>query len=242
MAVATKRRSVRTGLRKRGIDGQFIPKGSKQCRDCEEVLPVSEFNVKTRWPDGSARHFQSYCKPCQRARLRVYLGVQRRGTPYREKKPTMTREEYNERRRERQRQRMEDPEYRARLAERTAKRMEDPEYRKRRTRQVRKASRNYKRRKATNEPWSQDLKPSERVSPVPFAHYVRTEFASVEVAADAMKLDLGQLKGMIDPKRSRLSLVVVDRALVACGRTYALNVLYPVGRHRTTKWKKGNGK
>lgn len=44
----------------------------KRCNGCHRTLPLSEFPVKKRWPDGSVRYLKSRCATCtQRDRERT---------------------------------------------------------------------------------------------------------------------------------------------------------------------------
>lgn len=78
----------------------------KRCANCERTKPVEQFDVRRRNPDGTARTWHSYCKPCKRAADRYASGMRRRGRPYLRKIPGMTPEEkaatardrYNQRR------------------------------------------------------------------------------------------------------------------------------------------------
>jgi hypothetical protein len=233
-APSPQRRSVRTGRTYRGIDGQPVPKGFRQCVDCEQIKPESDFHIKTKWPDGSPRYFHSYCKPCHLARNRVSQGVKDRGRPYRERPPRLPVEEARERKRERERARMENPEYRKRKYDAVQRWQKKNPGKARRIKQ--KGNREYRRR--LKEPWTPALQPSENLSPAPFVRYVRSAFPNLEVAAEVMHMDYSHLRHICEPNRSRVSLIVVDRALVAAGRPDVLNTLYPVGRHHATKQKK----
>src|SRR4051812_29218954 len=137
-----------------------VIEGTKRCNDCRAVQPLSEFYVKVRNPDGSARTFQSYCKACARERQRVQGGIKRRGRPYEPREPAMSPEVRAARRRDRQRERMES----------------EPDYAEEYRRRARQRSR--ERRRATGEVKFYDLKSddaysaslahSELLSPAPF--------------------------------------------------------------------------
>lgn len=58
----------------RGENGQYVqqhaPDAPRECRDCGEVKDAEEFHVKRRFPDGSPRSRQAYCKDCAKERNR----------------------------------------------------------------------------------------------------------------------------------------------------------------------------
>jgi hypothetical protein len=44
---------------------------TKLCAECRQSLPWVEFWAAAKWPDGSMRRPQSYCKDCVKARRRA---------------------------------------------------------------------------------------------------------------------------------------------------------------------------
>lgn len=52
----------------------LVAEGWRRCACCRLIRPVGHFNAKKRWPDGSVRFYQSYCKRCALKRNRELNG------------------------------------------------------------------------------------------------------------------------------------------------------------------------
>lgn len=212
---------------------------TKTCRECENDLPLAEFNAKSRWSDGSPRTYHSYCKACALAYNRVVAGFANRGRPYDPRKPAMSPEQRKERRRDLHRARMEtDPEYRERFRERKRESARELRRRERermaRDPKYRERIQNLRRRRKAAFVAAKNRREKElrgeyaRLDREPFLTWVRARWLNPEEAGEALGIDPRQIRALFNAEYDHVALRTVDRALTNYGRPDLLNDLYPM--------------
>lgn len=216
------------------VRGKFVRApiidGRKECVHCGEWKPVdSDFNVKTREPDGTPLTWQSYCQPCA-----TIMNRERKG--YRPRKPKLTEAQLADRRRERYRTRMrrmrKDPQRLAAWREQVRL--------KEKLRRERAGAKQYPPRRRQNgrrvaNPWvpasAKRLDGVDLVNAAPFAAFIHREFPGTTCLdiAEAMGTTDRSIRRLLSGVEPHVTLAWVDRCLtLGMGRPDLLNTIYPL--------------
>lgn len=178
---------------------------------CETVKPWSEFDARTRWPDGSVRTVTSRCSECRRKTTAERMARRRDADPEAE---------------------------RARLRALRATINADPKLRRAAEESARASRTAYRRRKgakprnfASPPPAPVDSEPIVRVAMAPFREWLLEQRAArggnLALLADSLDVDPRMLRAWLYEGADTVKLDTVDRVLCKAGDPGQLGELWP---------------